>query len=302
MSAQRVDYETALGMVRADRHYINPNDGFVLQLRQWQMALGIPFREPQFQPVPVAPVWKSPNGRVAIYDTQGLFLPKDQQPDPAVTQIITRFYMQDGIGGYKVELVNGAPQSVFTGFTFPQVSYVPKDNHEKPSQIIICPNRLLMTFLVAKCLRVLGLEFAEIISELERRQMDLSPYIRQQLEQLITGGSEDLAQECLGLLETYSRYINYHTPNDTDDRLWGIYDLLLKFETWAIPEVITARDELVYLVANKLGLDAPDDEFEFHDADDQTQHAQNTNPGPSTTTLDSLEPIAEITSDEEPGE
>jgi protein-tyrosine phosphatase len=266
MSAQRVDYETALALVRADRHFICPNEGFVLQLRQWQMALGIPFRE--HEPYP-RPVWESPNDRVRIYDERGLFLPKDDQPDPKSTQIITRFYMQDGIGGYKVELVNGAPQSAFTGFSFPHVTYMPKAIHEKPSQIIICPNRVLMTFIVAKCLRILGMEYPEVISELENAKLDTSPYIRQQLEQLITGTSEDLAQERLGLLTTYSRYISWHGPNDSDDRLWGIYDLLLKFETWAIPEVNAARDELVFLVANKLGLDTPDDEFEVHDAESQ---------------------------------
>ena len=53
MSAQRVDYETALAMVRADRHFVNPNEGFVLQLRQWQMALGIPFRQPETLVIPV---------------------------------------------------------------------------------------------------------------------------------------------------------------------------------------------------------------------------------------------------------
>jgi protein-tyrosine phosphatase len=295
MSAQRVDYETALGMVRADRHYVCPNEGFVLQLRQWQMALGIPFRHPASS---VEPIWRSPNGRVAFYDIIALFQPKDQQPDPAATQIITRFFMQDQIGGYRVELMNGAPQSVYTGFTFSHV-LKPVDNAQKeqiPSQVIICPNRVLMTFLVAKCLRILGLEFVEIISELERRQMDLNPYIRQQLEQLITGGSEDLAQERLGLLETYSRYINYHTPNDSDDRLWGIYDLLLKFETWAIPDIINKRDGLIFLVANKLGLDTPEDEFQFHDADDTKQV-----PEPSTAP-DSLATITETTSDEEPDE
>jgi len=295
MSAQRVDYETALAMVRADRHFVNPNEGFVLQLRQWQMALGIPFRQPETL---VIPVWRSPNGRVAFYDAPGLFQPMDQRPNPEATQIITRFYMQDGIGGYRVELVNGAPQSVFTGFTFPHV-LKPSDDARTPSQVIICPNRVLMTFLVAKCLRMLGLEYPEIISELERRQMDLSPYIRQQLEQLITGTSGDIAQERLGLLETYSRYINYHGPNDGDDRLWGLYDLLLKFETWAIPDVNDKRDELVFQVANKLGLDTPEDEFEFRDADDKTHQAQTTNSEPSTATSDSLETIAETTSDEE---
>ena len=288
MSAQRVDYETALGMVRADRHYVCPNEGFVLQLRQWQMALGIPFRHHE---TPVVPIWQSPNHRVAIYDAMGLFQPRDLRPIPETTQIITRFYMQDEIGGYRVELMNGAPQSVFTGFAFPHV-LKPVDNaqkEQKPSQVIICPNRVLMTFLVAKCLRMLGLEYPEVISELERRQMDLSPYIRQQLEQLITGGSEDLAQERLGLLTTYSRYINYHTPNDSDDRLWGIYDLLLKFETWAIPEVEKSRDELVFQVANKLGLDTPEDEFEVHDADEQKPV-----PEPSTAHSSSLESIAAL--------
>lgn len=311
MSAQRVDYETALGMVRADRHIVNPNEGFVLQLRQWQMALGIPFRQPE---TPVEPIWRSPNGRVAFYDAMGLFQPLDQRPIPAATQIITRFYMQDGIGGYRVELVNGAPQSVFTGFAFPHVLKPTDDAHiqtQTPSQVIICPNRVLMTFLVAKCLRMLGLEYPEVISELERRQMDLSPYIRQQLEQLITGTCGDLAQERLGLLETYSRYINYHGPNDGDDRLWGIYDLLLKFETWAIPDVITKQDELVFLVANKLGLDTPEDEFEFHDADDTPQIPEpvaalsRLEPGAAPGSLESraalskLESILETASDEE---
>ena len=293
MSSQRVDYETALGMVRADRHYVCPNEGFVLQLRQWQIALGIPFREPE---IPVAPIWKSPNGRVAFYDAMGLFQPRDYRPIPEATQIITRFYMQDEIGGYLVELVNGAPQSVFTGFAFPHVLKT-DDIAQTPSQVIICPNRVLMTFLVAKCLRMLGIEYPEIITELERRQMDLSPYIRQQLEQLITGGSEDLAQERLGLLETYSRYINYHRPNDSDDRLWGIYDLLLKFETWAIPEVEKSRDELVFQVANKLGLDTPEDEFQFHDAEDTKQV-----PEPSTALSQEhqLETLSEEEFDEEP--
>jgi hypothetical protein len=298
MSAQRVDYETALGMVRADRHFVNPNEGFVLQLRQWQMALGIPFRQPE---TPVEPIWRSPNGRVAFYDAMGLFQPLDQRPTPESAQIITRFYMQDGIGGYRVELVNGAPQSVFTGFAFPHV-LKPSDDARTPSQVIICPNRVLMTFLVAKCLRMLGLEYPEIISELERRQMDLSPYIRQQLEQLITGTSGDLAQERLGLLETYSRYITYHGPNDSDNRLWGIYDLLLKFETWAIPDVNDKRDELVFQVANKLGLDTPEDEFEFHDADDAKQVPEpvaalsRLEPSTAPSSLDS---IPETASDEE---
>jgi hypothetical protein len=280
MSAQRVDYETALGKVKADRHFICPNEGFVLQLRQWQMALGIPFREPEPYPLPV---WHSSNGRVKIYDAIGLFLPKESQPDPQVTQIITRFYMQDGIGGYRVELMNGAPQSAFTGFSFPKVSYAPQDIHAKPEQIIICTSRVLLTFIVAKCMRIQGFEFDDIITELHGANLDISPYIWQQLEQLINGGSEDLAQERLGLLTTYARYINWHGPNDSDDRLWGIYDLLLKFETWAIPEVETARDELVFLVANRLGLDTPDDEFEVHDADiasaePSTATATNTNP------------------------
>ncbi|NDH07728.1 hypothetical protein EBX93_17745, partial [bacterium] len=133
---------------------------------------------------------------------------------------------------------------------------------------------------------MLGLEYPEIISELERRQMDLSPYIRQQLEQLITGTSGDIAQERLGLLETYSRYINYHGPNDGDDRLWGLYDLLLKFETWAIPDVNDKRDELVFQVANKLGLDTQEDEFEFHDANDAKQVPE------PIAALSRLEPVA----------
>lgn len=294
MSAQRVDYETALGMVRADRHYVCPNEGFVLQLRQWQMALGIPFREPEPYPLPV---WHSTNGRVRIYDESGLFLPKDKQLEPTATQIITRFYMQDGIGGYRVELVNGAPQYAFTGFTFPQVNYSPKDIHQKPDLVIICPNRVLMTFLVAKCLRISGFDFAEVIKELELLKLDTSPYIRQQLEQLINGTSEDLVQERLGLLTTYSQYINYHGPNDSDDRLWGIYDLLLKFETWAIPEVNAARDELVFLVANKLGLDTPDDEFEVQDVDNTKQV-----PEPSTKTQPGLDSNLDKEPEEEPEE
>jgi hypothetical protein len=290
MSAQRVDYETALALVRADRHYVCPNEGFVLQLRQWQMALGIPFREPEPYPLPV---WHSSNGRVRIYDEHGLFLPKEDQPNPAVTQIITRFYMQDGIGGYRVELVNGAPQSAFTGFSFPKVGYAPQDIHAKPEQIIICTSRVLLTFIVAKCMRIQGFEFDDVITDLQSAQLDTSPYIRQQLEQLITGTSEDLAQERLGLLSTYSRYISYHGPNDSDDRLWGIYDLLLKFETWAIPEVNAARDELVFLVANRLGLDSPDDEFEIHEADVASEE-------PSTVSV--LEPPQELQSDEETDE
>jgi protein-tyrosine phosphatase len=290
MSQQRVDYETALKQVRADRHFINPNEGFVLQLRQWQMALGIPFSEPE---TPAAPVWKSPNGRVTVYDTQGLFVPLDLRPNPETTQIISRFYMQDGIGGYRVELMNSSPQSAYTGFAFPQVGYAPNDINDKPSQVIICPNRVLITFIVAKCLRIIGMEYAQVISELESHQLDLNPYIRKQLEQLITGTSGDLAQERLGLLETYSRYINYHGPNDSDDRLWGIYDLLLKFETWAIPDVNIKRDELVFMVANKLGLDTPEDEFQFHDADDTPQITE------SSTASNSLETITETISDRE---
>lgn len=278
MSAQRVDYETALALVRADRHYVCPNEGFVLQLRQWQMALGIPFREPEPYPLPV---WHSTNGRVRIYNERGLFLPKEDQPNPAVTQIITRFYMQDGIGGYRVELVNGAPQSAFTGFSFPKVGYATQDIHSKPEQIIICTSRVLLTFIMAKCMRIQGFDFDDVITELQRMRLDTNPYIRQQLEQLITGTSEDLVQERLGLLATYSKYISWHGPNDSDDRLWGIYDLLLKFETWAIPEVNTARDELVFLVANRLGLDSPDDEFEVHEPDvasEEPRTATNTNP------------------------
>ena len=303
MSAQRVDYETALGIVRADRHYVCPNEGFVLQLRQWQMALGIPFREPG---TPCAPIWKSPNQRVAVYDERGLFLPKEDQPDPKNTQIITRFYCQDGIGGYLVELVNGSPQSVYTGFAFPHVLKPFDEKNQQATQIIICPNPVLMTFIIAKCLRMLGMEYPEVISELGRLKLDISPYIRQQLEQLINGTSENLVQERLGLLTTYSRYISWHGPNDSDDRLWGIYDLLLKFETWAIPEVNTARDELVFLVANKLGLDTPDDEFEVHDADEQkpvpepsTAHSSSLE---SIAALSRLEPITETVSDEEPDE
>ena len=303
MSAQRVDYETALALVRADRYYVCPNEGFVLQLRQWQMALGIPFPEPV---TPCAPIWKSPNQRVVIYDERGLFLPKDKQPDPKNTQIITRFYIQDGIGGYRVELVNGAPQSAFTGFSFSHVLKPFDEKNQQATQVIICPNPVLMTFIIAKCLRMLGMEYPEVISELELLKLDTSPYIRQQLEQLITGTSPDLVQERLGLLTTYSRYISWHGQNDSDDRLWGIYDLLLKFETWAIPEVNTARDELVFLVANKLGLDTPDDEFEVHDVDGTKQV-----PEPSTAhssslesiaALSRLEPITETVSDEEPDE
>lgn len=282
MSAQRVDYETALALVRADRHFICPNAGFVLQLRQWQMALGVPYCKSSTPSVcgsltyssiididskteETDYIWRSMNGKVVVFNESALFkVPRENMPPADRTIIFSRYFMQDGIGGYKVELINTAAQTAFTGFAFPQI-LVPAEDYQ-PKQIIICTDRVLMSFVIAKCLRTMGLDFSEILAELQKARCDTSPYIRQQLELLCTGASKDLAHERLGLLATYATYMNTRD----EDRLWGLYDLLLRFENWAIPEVLKAQDELVFALANRLGLDTRDDEFEYQEAGEPT--------------------------------
>lgn len=291
MSSQRLDYDTALGQVKVDRHFICPNAGFVLQLRQWQMALGIPYCKPAVPsvggPLTYSPIididsktaetdyiWRSMNGKVVVFNESALFkVPRENMPHADRTIIFSRYFMLDGIGGYKVELINTAPQTAFTGFAFPQV-LAPAEDYQ-PKQIIICTDRVLMSFVIAKCLRTMGLDFSEILAELQKTMCDTSPYIRQQLELLCTGTSEDLAHERLGLLATYATYMNTRD----EDRLWGLYDLLLRFENWAIPEVVKAQDELVYVLANRLGLDTPDGEFEYQE---DGAEPSGTEPEPST--------------------
>lgn len=252
MSSLRVDYETALGLVRADRHFIEPNVGFVLQLKQWQYTLNIPYSDKL-----VSPIWQSPNYKVAIYDTSILFQSKQCQPSPDITQIISSYYMEDGIGDYRVELVTGDPKTVFTKFKFIDILKPIEEDKKEATQIIVCPNRVIITFIVAKCLHMLDMKYSQIINELFLAKLDMSKYIQQQLEHLITGVSTDLMHKQLGLLDTYARYINYHTLNDSDNMLWNTRELLDKFETWAIPEVEKRRDELYCIVTtklNKLGL------------------------------------------------
>lgn len=114
MRKLHIPLDTAIKELRKDRPCIDPNLGFVIQLRAYQSHLEIPDSQPA-KPHS-EPVFQSANGLVSIYNTPEIIFAGNRDDARPVT-VYTRFPLpESACNGAKVVLFKGSFISVATEY------------------------------------------------------------------------------------------------------------------------------------------------------------------------------------------
>ncbi len=230
MRKLNIPLDTAIEELRKDRSCIEPNPGFLVQLRAYQSQLGIPDSQPTTLP---EPVFESSNKQVSIYNNPEILF-TNQRADHRPVTVYTRFPLpESACYGAKVVLFKGSFISVATEYTL--------TDHEP---MIICVTEEYITLPLVYSLLHFGsrqLTFDAIDEYLAEHNPSLritNKYTTQNIKRYYDGDLEALTQEKLFQIQQIGAYLN---PTNAI-QLSGVLNTLDRMDTFNLPEVLEARD------------------------------------------------------------
>lgn len=250
MRKLRVSLSDALTCLRADRPCVQPNLGFMFQLRAYQFKLEIPDSPTSVSNHNPEPVFTSENKQVTVYNSADiLFLqPSDTSRETPVT-VYSRFPIPpDVFPNVHIVHVRGSFISVACDAALTDTEPM---RYCVTESYLACP--LVYNLLRHSSSRTPSLTFDEIEQYLGENYPDLwiaNKYTSQYIKRYYDGDLESLTHEKLCQIQQIAGYLN---PTNAI-QLAGVLNTLERMDTFNLPEVLEAREALAERIRGYLDI------------------------------------------------
>lgn len=235
MRKLQIPLSEALTLLRADRPCVQPNLGFMFQLRVYQFKLGIPDSHLLKS---IDPVFTSENGLVTVYNSAELLFRQQGSVSGHIT-VYSRFPVpHDVFPNVHVQHVQGS----FIGVACDTaLSDTEPMTYCVTEPYLACP--LVYNLLRHSSTQNPTRTFDEIDQFLGEHYPDLqivNKYTSQYIKRYYDGDLESLTHEKLCQIQQIASYLN---PTNAI-QLSGVLNTLERMDTFNLPEVLEARDAL----------------------------------------------------------
>jgi protein-tyrosine phosphatase len=244
MRKLRIPLDTAIEELRRDRPCIEPNLGFLVQLRAYQFQLGIP--DSKSATSHPEPVFESSNKLVSVYNNPEILF-SGPRTDPRPVTVYTRFPLPDSAcNGANVVLFKGSFISVATEYTLtdqePMIICVTEEYTALPLVYSLLHN--------SQCQQMSFDEIDEYLAEHYPALRITNKYTRQNIKRYYDGELESLTLEKLCQIRQIACYMN---PTNAI-QLAGVLNTLERMDTFNLPEVLEAREALAERIRGYLDI------------------------------------------------
>jgi len=232
MRKLRIPLDTAIEELRRDRPYIEPNLGFLVQLRAYQFQLGIPDSQPATSHP--EPVFTSENQLVSVYNSADILF---RPPGPVPITVYSRFPIPHNVfPNARIVYIQGSFISV--ACDEPLTDAEPM-RYCVTEPYLTCP----LVYNLLRHSSGVNRSFDEVNEYLAEHYPALritNKYTSQYIKRYYDGELESLTLEKLCQIRQIASYMN---PTNAI-QLAGVLNTLERMDTFNLPEVLDARDSL----------------------------------------------------------
>jgi protein-tyrosine phosphatase len=250
MRKLRIPLSEALTWLKDDRPCVQPNLGFMFQLRAYQFKLGIPDSPTSVSNHNPEPVFTSENKQVTVYNSADiLFLQSSETRRETPVTVYSRFPIpHDVFPNVHIVHVRGSFISVACDSVLSDAESM---TYCVTEPYLACP--IVYNLLRHSSSRIPSWTFDEIDQYLGEHYPDLqivNKYTSLYIKRYYDGDLESLTHEKLCQIQQIASYLN---PTNAI-QLAGVLNTLERMDTFNLPEVLDARESLAERIRGYLDI------------------------------------------------